>query len=197
MWDGWNHTWDHDRCRETCLKYPFANLGLLLGDIVDVEGDTEEANSLLARMVANHPHPVFRSSKSIHHLFLSPDSKLTARRFNDIEFRGHKHQSVIPPSLHEDGNKYVWLGQTRFPIPPMPDALLEYYQRHTLVSTRPRIKPGHMRPWCSVCAHRKYIHRKRYLLEVDAFRELGLRWQCWLCRQIDLRDACRRLRAQH
>ena len=197
MWDGWNSTWDVGRCRETCLRYPFANLGLLLGQIVDVEGDSDEANDTITRMIGDYPHPMYRSSKSVHHLFINPDPSLTARRFNNIEFRGHKHQSAIPPSRHEDGRSYYWLAKTKFPIPPMPDSLLDYYHRHNLVLHRPRLKPGHVRPWCGVCGLRKYIHGKRYRLETEVFKELGLTWQCRECRQVDLREPCRKLRAGH
>ena len=88
MWDGWNVGWDVDRCRVTCARHPFANLGLLLGHIVDVEGDSEEANLSLARMIGDCPHPIYRSSKSVHHLFLNPDPKLTAMEAM-LELREH------------------------------------------------------------------------------------------------------------
>lgn len=197
MWDGWNLNWEEDRCRQACVKYPFANLGLLLGEIVDVEGDTEDANKSLAQMIGDCPHPIYRSSKSDHHLFMNPDPDLTARRFSDIEFRAYKHQSVIPPSRHEDGTQYQWLAKTKFPIPPMPGTLLEYYQRNIANLHRPNIKPGHLRPWCSACRQKKYIHKKRYHLEVEAFKTLGLNWECRICRSVDIRELCRELRAKH
>jgi len=73
----WNKDWNHDWCRWSLTQFPESNLGLLLGEIVDVEGDDDESNALLKYLVGDTPHPMYCSSKSIHHLFLNPDPKLT------------------------------------------------------------------------------------------------------------------------
>ena len=189
---GWTKDWDKDFCHESFQRYPQSNIGILLGEIVDVEGDTEEANDLLSRLVVGVPHPMYRSSKSTHHLFINPDSELTAVRFHGMEFRAHKHQSVLPPSCHEDGAVYHWLVGTKFPVPAMPKPLLDYYNHNT--DKRPLTKPGHIRPWCSVCKRRCFIHRKRFLLEKEAFISYGYAWQCHNCREFDVRQLCRKLR---
>jgi hypothetical protein len=94
----WNSDWDREVVRDKICQFPDANLGILLGDVVDVEGDSEDANRTILDLIGDYPHPCYFSTKSIHHLFLNPDPNLAHFRFKEIEFRGHGHQSVIPPS---------------------------------------------------------------------------------------------------
>ena len=72
----WNKKWDHNCARIKIKKYPNSNIGLLLGEIIDVEGDSDEANKIIIDLINDYPHPIYRSYKSIHHLFLTPDSSL-------------------------------------------------------------------------------------------------------------------------
>jgi hypothetical protein len=190
VWSRWNQDWDHARCRSYIKAQPACNIGLLLGKYVDVEGDTEEADEEIKRLIGECPHPSWRSAKSTHHLFLNPDPRLTSTRFSGMEFRAHKHQSVIPPSIHAQGVKYHW--QSLHVIPAMPQALFNYY----LASRRKKKRhSGYMLTECKSCGGKESIHVKRLLLEVRAFRELGLLWQCHKCRKVDVRPACRRLRS--
>lgn len=95
--DGWtNMVWDRQQMRDLFCRYPSSNLGLLLGNIIDVEGDSPQANEIVSQMIGDYPHPSYVSTKSVHHLFLSPDPKLRRFVFQDIEFRGFGHQSVLP-----------------------------------------------------------------------------------------------------
>ncbi len=190
----WTTEWDRDRCRAAVEPFPDANLGLILGGIVDVEGDTPEANRMLELMTDGHAHPQYRSSKSVHHLFVNPDPDLTILKFAGMEFRARGHQSVLPPSTHEDGSKYVWLTGTVFPVPEMPPPLLSYYTQHRKVPKKPKLKPGHVRVWCTACGGREYIHKKRYDLEKIAFGVLGVKWECHKCRVDDVRASCREIR---
>ncbi len=194
----WNDAWDRDKCREMVGTGDY-NLGLLLGDTVDVEGDTAEANDLLVRMMDGSPHPTYRSSRSMHHLFQNPDPSLTARRFDDIEFRGHRHHSVLPPSRHESGVDYAWLRGTKFPAPPMPEELKDFYFEHRREVVRPtpprrKLPRGVFKTVCKICKGREVIHKKRLMLEVRAFAEHQLPWMCHKCRELDVREACRRIR---
>lgn len=200
----WNKDWDYDRCRDAFARNPNYNMGVLLGNIVDVEGDTPEANDLLLRMIDGVPHPYFRSSRSIHHLFQNPDPNLTATRFGGIEFRGYRHQSLLPPSVHENGTSYVWQsGRDEFPPPPMPEELLDFYlknrreqrpQKQVSRYRAPKLKPGHTRTRCKICDQLIFIHKKRLMLEVRAFAERGYSWMCHTCRPFDVRNACRQIR---
>ncbi len=200
----WNLDWNKDKCREMVKTENF-NIGILLGEIVDVEGDTPQANDLLTQMIGSIPHPMYRSNRSIHHLFQSPDPELTAVHFHDIEFRGMLHQSVLPPSVHESGVEYCWLRGTKFPIPPMPLELLSFYlknkRENKVVKHVKRIKNvrrplphGLVKTLCRVCGNNEKIHKKRLKLEVRAFADLALPWMCHKCRELDMRVACRQIR---
>ncbi len=185
---GWNRRWRRDWCRSV-FERGNCNMGILLGDIVDVEGDTDTANEMLNKLIGGIPHPSFRSSRSVHHLFQSPDPNLTATRFKNIEFRGRGVQSVIPPSVHEDGVEYFWLKGSIFPPPPMPVPLYQYYFSHK--PKKKKKSPGLRTTVCGECGGKTVIHRKRLLLEV---RVMGGVWRCHRCRERDVRQECREVR---
>jgi hypothetical protein len=185
------HQWNHDLNRHILHRNPTCNLGLLLGDIIDVEGDSEEANALTAKLIGDYPHPSYTSTKSVHHLFQNPDPTLTIFKKYDVEFRANRHQSVLPPS-EVDKNVYRWLTQITLP-PPMPAALLRFYHDHS-PRKKKILKPGHTRVRCSICSSYSRLHRKRFELELAAMKSLGLRWACRDCRTVDLRPLCRSLR---
>jgi hypothetical protein len=194
MCKGWSRTWNREHSRRVLQVYPSANIGILLGGIVDVEGDSENANRTIWRLVKGHPHPSYKSQRSIHHLFINPDPNLRIFRYNEVEFRGYGHQSVLPPSQHQ-GTQYLWL-DTTFPIPPMPPKLLEFY--YDLKSSHSRIrhiKPQHHKIWCHQCGVSVILHEKRMQLEQEAFRLLGMSWECRKCRELDLRSICRHLKS--
>jgi hypothetical protein len=190
MCKGWNTGWDLQKARSRLEMFPDANIGLLLGDVIDVEGDNEEANNILNRLIGDYPHPSYQSIRSVHHLFSTPDPKLRIFKVGEIEFRGYGHQSVLPPSSHY-GFQYQWLPDFCFPAPEMPEPLRVFYFRHKLGRT---IKPGHMKIRCSRCGEKRYLHCRRFNLELTAFQALNLGWECQRCRQIDLRPACRMVR---
>lgn len=200
----WNKDWSVERWRSCFLTEEY-NMGILLGEIVDVEGDSEQANDLLERMIDGFPRPMFRSAKSIHNLFLSPDPELTRFVFDGIEFRGNLHQSVVPPSTHVDGTKYQWIKGSQFPIPPMPEELKTFYFKnkfsrkvHKVKGKVPKPKKikGIIKTICKKCNCRYPINKTRLILEVNAFREHGFLWMCRNCRKIDIREDCRRIRRQ-
>jgi len=190
---GWNRNWDRREARETLMRFPDCNIGILLGDIVDVEGDSLQANLAIQRLVEDYPHPTYRSTRSIHHLFQTPDPELRIFKFNEVEFRGHGHQSVLPPSRHEEV-VYRWL-TTGFPIPEMPPKLIKFYRDRQNKRAK-KIKPGHIRVWCSVCEKQSFIHRTRFHLELEAFQLLCQKWTCQCCRVVDLRPVVRILRKE-
>lgn len=192
MAKGWNSNWKEAEERERIRK-PLVNIGILLGNIVDVEGDSPGANAKINRIIGDYPHPVYKSFKSYHHLFLTPDPKLTILKSDDIEFRGHNHQSVIPPSIVNQIH-YEWINVV-FPIPKMNPPLLEFYQEFKKrITKKKQTKPGHIQPYCSQCQKREYIHKDRHRLELMAFKELNLNWTCHKCRDIDLRPRIKEIR---
>lgn len=193
----WNVEWSEKGARSLFNLHPKANLGILLGSVVDVEGDTEEANKIIQDLIGDYPHPFYKGSKSIHHLFQNPDAGLTRISRNDIEFRAYKHQSAIPPSIHPDGSRYEWLTDN-FIIPPMPDDLLalygEFQETTTKKRTPPKKRPDLIVIKCPLCGKRIKMNRKRYRREYLVFREKGEEWCCSNCRTFDIRPFCRELK---
>jgi|688.fasta_scaffold15092_13 hypothetical protein len=195
LYKNWNNNWEYHWVRSKFERFPNSNIGLLLGDIVDVEGDSEEANTTILNLVKDYPHPTYRSSKSIHHLFLTPDKSLRHFRWKEIEFRGHGHQSVLPPSQTKEVT-YKWLKNFKFPVPPMPHELIVFLERKRKKKLfKVEIKPGHKKVRCFTCQQEIFLHEKRHELELKAFTLLGLKWDCQDCRAMDLRPACRLIRA--
>lgn len=188
---GWSRNWSREAARKKLQIFPDANIGLLLGEIIDVEGDSETANRVVCDLIGDYPHPLYQSSKSVHHLFLNPD-RLRHFRHEDIEFRGWGHQSVLPPSRHV-GTNYKWLSGFRFPVPEMPDLLQEFYQdkRHGIK----KFKVPSLSLRCFRCEKKRFLHRKRFELELALFKLVGERWHCQACRNYDLRSSCRLMRA--
>jgi hypothetical protein len=194
--DGWQLGYDQAQCRAYFERNPSMNMGLRLGNIVDVEGDSPHANALVNDLIGDYPHPSYTSRKSIHHLFLTPDPKLARIVFQDVEFRGHKHQSVLPPSVVGE-IQYKWKTVV-FPIPPMPDRLLGFFKKVQRKRVdKNHIKPGHMKLPCFTCRKDQFLHRKRFQEELAVFKSFGQPWQCQKCRAIDVRPMARKFRGSH
>lgn len=90
------------------------NLGLLLGadtGFVDVDCDSAEAVHL-AKCLLLKPYAHFqRSSSSGHYIYRCPDAGKTVQRGYDgtlIELRSTGGQTMIPPSVHPDGDTLEW-----------------------------------------------------------------------------------------
>lgn len=197
MYRGWNKNWTRSQARESVMRFPDCNLGFLLGDIIDVEGDSPQANLAIERLVDGFEHPTYKSTRSVHHLFRTPDQELRIFKHNDIEFRGYGHQSVLPPSRTEEVI-YRWLS-IDFPVPEMPEPLLKYYldrKRKQIKRSPSAIKKDHVRATCTKCGLCSFSHKNRFDLELEALQLLGLKWQCRLCREIDLRPVVRILRKE-
>ncbi len=204
----WNSKYDSQKWRDLFEKCEERlNIGVLLGDIIDVEADTQESNEFLENLIGTYPHPFFQSSRSIHHLFLNPDITLTAVKFRDIEFRANNVQSVFPPSIHSDGSKYKFLKNSSFPIPPMPEALLKFYwenrKNHKIQQIKIKkrnkkieLKENFAKSYCHKCKKNIIIHKKRLFLEVKAFSAYHQKWMCHKCRNINVSEDCRNIKNQ-
>lgn len=198
----WNRPYDVDfwRKRINANYSGVPNLGILLGSIVDVEADSEDTNQFLIDIIGDYPHPCFKSSRSIHHLFISPDKNLTHAKFNGIEFRGKSVCSVVPPSLHADGTEYKFLKESKFPIPSMPSSLLSFYwdnKKKKIGRVKKNgvfIKKNHKQMVCQDCRSLNFIHYKRLKLEIEAFRSIKSGWECRKCRKINVSGMCRKIR---
>ena len=89
----------------------------------------------------------------------------------------------------------------------MPEELLNFYLKNCFekpkqqskpkpASRKIRLKEGHTKTHCNCCSNKYFIHKKRLMLEVRAFRNFNLKWLCRSCREIDLRDSCRQIRKE-
>ena len=168
---------------------PNANIGLLLGDIVDVEGDTPEANQRINKLIGDCKHPIYRSDKSEHHLFANPFPTLTRSAFDGIEFRANRHQSVLPPSRHPSGCLYQWIVEPTGDLPLLPDDLSDLLLQHLGSQPVPN-RPNRANSWarCKKCNKKVFLSKKRLDLELKAFQAAGLTWMCNSCRpRIDVR----------
>jgi hypothetical protein len=195
LFKNWNTKWNKKNILQKIQRFPNSNLGLLLGEIIDVEGDSEEANNFINDLIGNYRHPVYSSKKSTHHLFLTPSHNLRRLQVNQIEFRGYGHQSVLPPSKINDV-EYKWRADFYLPVPPMPKNLLDFFNSNFKKSKNKfLIKPGHVKTKCFLCEKNNFLDKKRYNLELQVFKILGQRWQCIKCRAIKTQAACRLIRA--
>jgi hypothetical protein len=169
------------------------NYGLLLGDVIDIEGDCFESNKYIDELLKGIVHPCFQSKKSKHHLFRSTIKNLTRIVVNGVEFRGHKHQSVIPPSTHEDGQKYEWVTKIYHvnDIPIIPKHIEEYIRNQISNDQskkfKKKLKPNHISIKCSKCDKNIFINKTRFAKEMVFVKDARLNWSCNKCRNFDFR----------
>ena len=170
------------------------NMGFLLGKIVDIEGDTPEANEFLNKIFYDYIHPSFRSYKSTHHIFKCRDN-YNLKRFasKGIEIRNRQHQSVVPPSQHEQmAESYAWTSPpVEYTEIPVFDEILESKIKRFCGLSNSIIKPNHQKVWCANCRNQKFINGNRFNQELSLFKSMGLPWTCHKCREVDLRPLIR------
>jgi hypothetical protein len=122
--EGWQHhtLTDSGAVEQHWTAFPDYNVGVQLGEIsgvIDVEADSDAAESLLAELLGEDCPvvPTYQSTRGKHRLFKwtpSAPSDRAVFKFRDlIEFRvggnGKAAQSVLPPSVHPSGAVYKWL----------------------------------------------------------------------------------------
>lgn len=111
--------------------WPFANIGLrtgLLFDVFDVDGPVGRAGlQEAAGSGYRHPGPVSSTGKGWH-LFIQPTQSVNkAGMLPKLDFRGVNGYVVAPPSIHPDGQTYVWQPDRDWhtPLPVAPDWMLK------------------------------------------------------------------------
>jgi len=172
------------------------NIGLLLGDVIDIEGDNPQANNFLNNLFKNIPHPIYKSFKSTHHIFRNyQHSNITRFHLKGIEIRAYTHQSVVPPSSHqEDSFKYTWLTDlpSIYEIPFFSKEL-ENRIRKFCDETFCLTKKNHLKIWCVECKKVCFGHQRRIKKEIEVFKMDGKKWTCHSCRPESIRDKVRKL----
>ncbi len=100
-------------------QWPDAGMAIIpgrLSGILVVDVDGSEAHDAMMRHLGVEPiaPKVLSGSRAPHryHLFFQhPDFSTGAKKtpwHPKLEFRGHAGLTVLPPSLHKSGNRYVW-----------------------------------------------------------------------------------------
>lgn len=132
MYQGWPDLRPTPEIVQEVLNFNYdAGIGVNLGasGLVDVEGDSPEAESLLEDICKGLDFPCWASRKSKHRLFLrQPEIDHLHAVHLKIEFRTGRHQSVLPPSVIGDF-EYRWLiSPFEVAPPPLPVKLLAFYE---------------------------------------------------------------------
>lgn len=172
----WNSNYNLEEAKEIIVREKGnCNLSLLLGNVIDVENDSESAKQKIDKLTKNFSHPCYRSSKSTHHLFYT---KLKINRYfkNCIDIRGFGHLSLLPPSIAKDNSIYKWnnLPTKKNFVTLLPksivDLVLDANQRNL-----------HL---CKVCKKSFFVCEKKYQKELDVNKRLlhTFGWKCNKCK---------------
>lgn len=184
--DGWNNINKTKINKLTLAEYMGSNIGLLLGEIIDVEADNKDKDDLLNKLLKDYHHPIFKSSNYNHHLFINPYKGLTRFVKDGIEFRAYNHYSLLPPSIHPNGLEYIWLSDFKH-IPPLPIPLRKLFSQlggdHVLSVKNKNAKKdvyGFLK--CSKCDREISYLEDKAELEKMAFALKYKQWECPKCR---------------
>jgi hypothetical protein len=131
-WPDWRPT--TEALAEILQKSPAAGIGIHLGGsgLIDLEGDSPAAESLLNDLCGGLEFPSWRSRRSRHRLFqANPQVEHLNIKSLAIEFRTGRHQSVLPPTIFQGGARYEWLvNPFEVPPPQLPGHLIQFYRDH-------------------------------------------------------------------
>jgi hypothetical protein len=175
---------------QALYKIPNCGIGIVLGEYIDIEGDTPEANKVVMNLLKDIPHPMFISGKSIHHLFRNPGMDIRIIKNRGIEVRGKGHFTILPPS---NNDLYRWIVPPNN-IPELPGFLIRFFNE--LAPKRKIFKQNFCESICSSCGNKQIIHEQRLAKEINAFKTLGKKWACRYCRTLDVRPLCKKLKGQ-
>jgi hypothetical protein len=192
----WNKKYSYSKTYNFILNHPNNyNFGILLGNVIDIEGDSPEANDFLDEILKEFPHPCYSASKSKHHLFKNKNLKITRISSKDIELRAYNHQSVVPPSIHEDGKKYIWIDPlVKYSSLPVLPTKIEIEIARFKNKNVKILKPFSQRITCANCQKKCFINKRRLEYEILSLQQIQMKWMCNKCRPYDLREICRNIR---
>jgi len=195
----WNANWSVRRWRHFFIdednKY---DIGLLWNQgTIDVETDNENSNIFLNKLIGNIQRPIYKSSRSYHNLFLTPNAKLTkvnlyGKNKEKIEIFGNKTFTMAPPSQHIDGITSYQFINDFWPPPPCPNSLkaLYFQQKKIKIINKEKTLSN-----CVACSKDFCIHKKRLKLEVQAFNSHNKGWMCKDCRgSLPIKEECKKIR---
>lgn len=131
-------TTDLDQIRAWWQRWPDANVGIATGEpsgvwVLDVDG--AEGEAALLELQANHgilPEVLEARTKRGRHLYFTLDPRVrnSAKRLPLLDTRSTGGYVVAPPSIHPDGDTYVWAegkGPRELKPAPAPEWLVEIF----------------------------------------------------------------------
>jgi hypothetical protein len=130
---GWQHRSTDNPADVAAWLDARSNVGILLGPasgVVDVEYDEWPGiEELAAYGLTDIPTPTWNSSRGQHRLYRwepwMPDKAVVRVGLLEIRIGGRAAQSVLPPSIHPDGQPYEWTtSPAEVPIASFPAQLL-------------------------------------------------------------------------
>ena len=185
---GWqkkyNYKTYYDLLNNSNKKY---NIGFLLGEIVDIEGDTEEANEILNRYFLTINHPIYKSKKSYHHLFKNSYRNISRIQINNFEIRGFSHQSVVPPSNVDYAQEdYIWT-EDLIHFNELPEIPKDFTLDFKISSLKTNIKKNkHDKSksgiWCYVCKNKFLLNKQLLNTQIKKFKLTNQKWKCKICK---------------
>jgi hypothetical protein len=196
----WNKNWCAQHWRKFFLTNDNYEVGLLWNNgMIDVETDTEESNVFLNKLIGGIERPIYKSHRSYHNIFLTPNKELTkvnlyGKRGEKIEIFGKRTFTMAPPSNHiEQGVKYKFVNDF-WPPPPCPNGIkaLYFQQKNIVIKSKDKTETA-----CADCQRLFCLHKTRLAMEVDIFLKHKLKWKCVSCRKkhsIDVKEERRKLR---
>lgn len=113
--------------------YPTCNLGIITGKlagIIVVDVDGEEGITTFKRLgIDTNSVPLVKTGKGYHLYYKFPDngrvSNFQQREgLTGIDLRAEGGCIIVPPSTHENGNKYKWLRPLSRQLQDLPQAIL-------------------------------------------------------------------------
>jgi hypothetical protein len=132
-------------------RWPYANIGLVTGELADVlDIDGPAGRAALRRLAADHDLPLhgpLAQTGSGWHLYLVPTGSANrAGLLEQVDWRGRGGYVVAPPSRHASGRHYRWrrpLTATLPPVPPPLHRLLDPARAHPPVpASMTRFQPS-------------------------------------------------------
>jgi bifunctional DNA primase/polymerase-like protein len=117
---------DPGQVRRWWTRWPYANLGLATGNVLDVcDVDTPDALRRLLDLldVIRPSGPLVRTGQGWHLWYASDGLPNRVAVIPGVDWRGTGGLVVAPPSLHATGNRYRFAQQFTLPLPPVPTVL--------------------------------------------------------------------------
>jgi hypothetical protein len=96
---------------------------------------------------------------------------------------------LLPPSINKNGVKYTWMPESLRVPGPLPRHV------HEIIKLRLEGNNEIIEPWCSSCKQKCSRNIKRFNLELRAFKLISSPWKCLKCREVDVRQAVRLIKA--